>query len=291
MKCSYCKTVSITWLHSSNWVNDKMLNLIKFQNDHSSKAFGKVYLVGAGPGDPELLTLKAYRLLQTADVILYDALISDEILDLVGKKTHKIYVGKRANAHHLNQIEINQLLVLHAKNGKSVVRLKGGDPFIFGRGGEELQALQQHQIPFEVIPGITAASGCASYAGIPLTHRDHAQSVQLVTAHQKDNAKVDWKALAKGQQTLVFYMGLMKNKQISHSLISNGLNPLTPVAVIENGTRNNQRVFTATISQLCELVKSNKLQMPALIIVGEVVALSKQLAWFCPTQQTLTKIA
>lgn len=268
-----------------------MLNLIRSQKIKNNVPYGTVSLVGAGPGDPELLTLKAYRLLQSTDVILYDALISNEILDLVGKNTVKVYVGKRANSHSYDQAEINNLLVKYAKMGKSVVRLKGGDPFIFGRGGEELEALERHQIPFIVVPGITAASGCASYAGIPLTHRDHSQSVHLVTAHQKGESTVDWKALARDQQTLVFYMGLIKNKKISDSLISHGLNPLTPVAVIENGTRENQRVFTATISQLCDIVEKNNISTPALIIVGEVVSLSKQLAWFFPVTNDLTQIA
>lgn len=241
---------------------------------------GKVFLVGAGPGDPELLTLKAYHLLQSADVVLYDSLISDDILAMIGPKAKRIHVGKRAHCHIASQTQINDQLVEHAQKGLTVVRLKGGDPFIFGRGGEELQELVKHQILYEVVPGITAASGCASYAGIPLTHRDFAQSVRLVTAHRKEDEAIDWQSLAAEKQTLVFYMGLMRNKVISDSLIANGLNSKTPVAVIENGTRKEQRVFVGQIDRLSELVEKNEIQMPALILVGEVVSLSKQLAWF-----------
>lgn len=241
---------------------------------------GKVFLVGAGPGDPELLTIKAYKLLQSADVVLYDSLISDDILAMIGPKVKRIHVGKRAHCHIASQSQINSQLVEHAQKGLRVVRLKGGDPFIFGRGGEELQELAKYQIPYEVVPGITAASGCASYAGIPLTHRDFAQSVRLVTAHQKEDETIDWKSLAAEKQTLVFYMGLLRNKVISDSLVANGLSSKTPVAVIENGTRNDQRVFVGQIGRLTELVEKNEIQMPALILVGEVVSLSKQLAWF-----------
>ncbi len=252
-------------------------------NDNKLKAAGKVYLVGAGPGDPELLTLKAYKLLQNAEVVLYDSLISDDILQMIGVKAELIHVGKRANCHIASQSQINQKLVEHAQKGSMVVRLKGGDPFIFGRGGEELQVLSDNQINYEVVPGITAASGCSSYAGIPLTHRDFAQSVRLITAHQKQQETIDWHSLAAEKQTLVFYMGLLRNKVISDSLIKHGLNAKTPVAVIENGTRENQRVLTGRLDQLSELVEENDIQMPSLILVGEVVALSKQLAWFNTT--------
>jgi len=250
---------------------------------------GKVFLVGAGPGDPELLTLKAYKLLQSADVVFYDSLISDDILAMIGAKAKRIHVGKRAHRHIASQSQINNQLVEHAQKGLNVVRLKGGDPFIFGRGGEELQELAKHQIPYEVVPGITAASGCASYAGIPLTHRDFAQSVRLVTAHQKEGETIDWKSLAAEKQTLVFYMGLLRNKVISDSLVANGLNSTTPVAVIENGTRNDQRVLIGQIDRLTELVEENEIQMPALILVGEVVSLSKQLAWFKSNEETNIK--
>lgn len=243
-------------------------------------SYGKVYLVGAGPGDPELLTLKAFKLLQKADVVLYDSLISNDILEMIGSQAKLVHVGKRANCHLASQDQINQQLIEHAQQGLMVVRLKGGDPFIFGRGGEELQVLVANQISYEVVPGITAASGCASYAGIPLTHRDYAQSVRLITAHQKQQETIDWNSLAAEKQTLVFYMGLLRNKVISDSLIKHGLSAKTPVAIIENGTRENQRVFVGRIDQLSELVEEHNVLMPSLILVGEVVALSKQLSWF-----------
>jgi len=249
-------------------------------NNKSSKPFGKVFLVGAGPGDPELLTVKALKLLQKADVVLYDSLISDDILEMIRLDAMRVHVGKRANSHMTTQSEINRQLIKYARSGLIVVRLKGGDPLIFGRGGEELQALSEQKIPFEIVPGITAASGCASYAGIPLTHRDFSQSVRLVTAQQKASDQIDWVNLAIKKQTLVFYMGLLQNRTISESLIKNGLDSDTLVAIVENGTRENQRVITGRIVQLADLVEKNSIKMPALIIVGDVVGLSKQFAWY-----------
>jgi uroporphyrin-III C-methyltransferase / precorrin-2 dehydrogenase / sirohydrochlorin ferrochelatase len=244
------------------------------------KKNGEVFLVGAGPGDGELLTLKAYKLLQTADVVLYDALVSREILALIGKQAELIDVGKRANHHYVTQQQTNRLLVKYARLGKQVVRLKGGDPFIFGRGGEELQALKAHNIRFQVVPGITAASGCTSYAGIPLTHRDFTQSVRFVTAHQKEKDAVNWKSLAELKQTLVFYMGLMKNQSISNALIRHGVSSSMPVAIIENGTLSNQRVVTGNLEQMATLVELHQIKSPAIIVVGEVVSLASELAWF-----------
>jgi uroporphyrin-III C-methyltransferase len=241
---------------------------------------GKVFLVGAGPGDPELLTLKAFRLISSADIVFYDSLISDEILKMIPRNAERVHVGKRAKKHLASQDEINQLLVDYAIKGLRVVRLKGGDPFIFGRGGEELQELIKHNIQFEVVPGITAASGCASYAGIPLTHRDYSQSVVLVTAHQKDPASVNWQSMVADNQTLVFYMGILKNRVISSSLIAHGLDENTPVAVVERGTQINQRVVVGKLGQLSELVEGQSIEMPALIIVGKVVSLAEQLSWF-----------
>lgn len=241
---------------------------------------GEVFIVGAGPGDHELLTVKALRLLESADVVLYDALVSKEILSSASKKAELIHVGKRADRHYVTQEQTNRLLVKHAKLGKRVVRLKGGDPFIFGRGGEELQVLRAHNIRYQVVPGITAASGCASYAGIPLTHRDYSQVVKFVTAHHKDDRAVNWKSLAEPEQTLVFYMGLMKNTLISESLIRHGVKSEMPIAVIENGTRPEQRVVTGVLGQLADLVDAHRLKSPALIIVGEVAALADELAWF-----------
>ena len=247
----------------------------------SNKAIvGKVFLVGAGPGDPELLTLKAFRLISSADIVFYDSLISDEILKMIPRNAERVHVGKRAKKHLASQDEINQLLVDYAIKGLRVVRLKGGDPFIFGRGGEELQELIKHNIQFEVVPGITAASGCASYAGIPLTHRDYSQSVVLVTAHQKDSASVNWQSMVADNQTLVFYMGILKNRVISSSLIAHGLDENTPVAVVERGTQINQRVVVGKLGQLSELVEGQSIEMPALIIVGKVVSLAEQLSWF-----------
>ena len=242
---------------------------------------GKVYLVGAGPGDPNLLTIKALKLLQKADIVFYDALISDDILELIRRDAKLVAVGKRANRHSFSQQQINEELINAVEDNTTIVRLKGGDPFIFGRGGEELEALAKHGIKYEVVPGITAASGCASYAGIPLTHRDYSQSLHLVTAHEKsEKSSLDWNNLAKKNQTLVFYMGIFKNEVVSNQLIKNGLNPSTPVAVIENGTRPEQRIFTGLISQLSTIVENNNITPPAIILVGEVVRLQSKLSWF-----------
>ncbi len=249
------------------------------------KQRGIVYLVGAGPGDSDLLTVKALRLLQNADVVLFDALVSDEIMALINPQAEQVHVGKRASHHFVDQQQTNRLLVKYAKLGKQVVRLKGGDPFIFGRGGEELQVLKQNNIRFEVVPGITAASGCTAYAGIPLTHRDFAQSVRFITAHQKGDTGVDWSSMAKAGQTLVFYMGLMKNQSITKGLIENGLSRNVPVAVIENGTLKHQRVVVGQLKDLSELVSTHQIKSPALIVVGEVVALAEQLSWFNGVQQ------
>jgi len=246
-----------------------------------SQVKGKVYLVGAGPGDPELMTVKALKILQKADVVLYDSLISDEILSQIRRDAKLVHVGKRAKRHIMSQLQINQCLVDYAQSESIVVRLKGGDPFIFGRGGEELQVLARLGIPYEVVPGITAAAGCASYAGIPLTHRDHTQSIRFITGHQQSNGKeLDWYSLAKDKQTLVFYMGLTSHQVIIENLLKHGLSKNMPVAVIENGTLINQRVIIGELRELHQLIKQHKVKSPSLIIVGEVAALSKELAWF-----------
>lgn len=248
---------------------------------------GKVYLIGAGTGDPDLLTLKAYRLLKKADVVLYDALVSDEILSLLGKDTQCIAVGKRAGKHSAAQSEINQLLVTKAYTSKTVVRLKGGDPFIFGRGGEELEALVNANISFEVVPGITAASGAAAYAGIPLTHREHAQSVSFITGHCKLKSNpINWTLYADQSQTLVVYMGILNANIISDELIKAGRSPLTPVAIVANASNQKQTKFIGTLDKLAQLAQSPDLVMPALIIIGKVVALSSSLDWFSETQTT-----
>jgi len=250
-------------------------------NEDASLTKGEVYLVGGGPGDPELLTLRALRLMQQADVVLYDRLVSDGVMDLVRRDAERIYVGKRRSEHAMQQENINQLLVDLAKQGKRVLRLKGGDPFIFGRGGEEIELLAQNNIPFQVVPGITAASGCAAYAGIPLTHRDYAQSVRFVTGHLKDDSiNVQWPELANPTQTIVFYMGLVGLKDICESLIAHGREPATPVALIERGTTQQQRVLIADLATIAALVESQEVHAPTLFIVGDVVKLHENLKWF-----------
>ncbi|MCQ8849886.1 siroheme synthase CysG [Alteromonas stellipolaris] len=242
---------------------------------------GQVYLVGAGPGDPDLLTFRALRLMQKADVVVYDRLVSPQILELVRRDAEKIYVGKAKSNHSLPQDDINQLMVDEAKKGNRVVRLKGGDPFIFGRGGEEIQTLIQHGIEFQVVPGITAANGASSYAGIPLTHRDHAQSVVFATGHLKDGTiDLNWQSLAHKNQTIVFYMGLTGLPIICEKLIKNGLTPDTPIALIQSATTENQVVVTGTLSDITQNPATSALKPPTLIIVGTVVSLHKQLNWF-----------
>lgn len=248
---------------------------------------GEVYVIGAGPGDPELLTLKALQLMQQADVVVYDYLVSDEIMELVRRDAELICVGKRAGDHSVAQERTNEILVELAKEGKKVCRIKGGDPFIYGRGGEEVQVLAANQVRYQIVPGITAAAGCSAYAGIPLTHRDHAQAIQFVTGHcKKDGQELDWQSLAKPNQTLAIYMGVIKSPHIQAQLIEHGRASSTPVAIVENGTRKNQRVITGELGQLSELISEHDVQSPALLIIGEVAALHSQLTWFGQTQQT-----
>lgn len=242
---------------------------------------GSVSLVGAGPGDPDLLTFKALRLIQQADVVLHDRLVSDEVLNLSRRDADRIYVGKRRTDHAVPQGKINELILSLAQEGKNVVRLKGGDPFIFGRGGEELELLSETDIPFQIVPGVTAASGCATYAGIPLTHRDHAQSCVFVTGHLKDGTvNLDWQGLTVPHQTVVIYMGLVGLPIICSQLMKHGLPDSTPIALIERGTTKNQRVFTGTLACLPDALAKKEIHAPTLIVVGSVVSLHEKLAWF-----------
>ncbi|MFT5550221.1 MAG: uroporphyrin-III C-methyltransferase/precorrin-2 dehydrogenase/sirohydrochlorin ferrochelatase [Candidatus Azotimanducaceae bacterium] len=242
---------------------------------------GEVYLVGAGPGDPDLLTFKALRLMQKCDVVVYDRLVSEPIMALVRRDAEKIYAGKASSNHSISQENINQLLVRLAKQGKRVLRLKGGDPFVFGRGGEEIGELIGEGIEFQVVPGITAASGCSTYAGIPLTHRDHSQACIFVTGHRKENSEdLNWGMLSHANQTVVFYMGLDNVQRICDALKAHGRDENTPAALIEKGTTPEQRVLVGNLNTLPDLVKNNDIRAPTLIIVGEVVTLHSQLNWF-----------
>ncbi len=241
---------------------------------------GEVYLVGAGPGDPDLLTFKALRLMRQADIVLYDRLVSPAILDLVRSDAERVDVGKERANHTLPQQKINELLVTLAKQGKRVLRLKGGDPFIFGRGGEEIDRLSEESIPFQVVPGITAASGCSSYAGIPLTHRDYSQSVRFITGHLKDDTcNLPWADYVQEHQTLVFYMGLVGLQIICTQLIANGMSSEMPIALISKGTTKDQKVVVGTLRSMPELVKIEQVKAPTLIIIGEVVNLRQKLRW------------
>ncbi|MBT2142638.1 MULTISPECIES: siroheme synthase CysG [unclassified Rhodanobacter] len=242
---------------------------------------GSVVLVGAGPGDPGLLTLRALRVLNEADVILHDRLVSAGVLELARRDAERIEVGKQSGHHHTTQDGIHALLLQHARAGRRVVRLKGGDPFVFGRGGEELEFLRAHGIPYEVVPGITAAVACAAYAGVPLTHRDHAQSVRFVTAHCRASCDtLDWAALAQERQTLAVYMGVAELDVLQAQLVGHGRAPSTPFALVENGSRAEQRVVTGTLANLAERALAHGVRSPALLIVGEVAALAGSLAWF-----------
>jgi uroporphyrin-III C-methyltransferase/precorrin-2 dehydrogenase/sirohydrochlorin ferrochelatase len=263
---------------------DALLDAAAHGAEHRQQ--GEVYLVGAGPGDPDLLTFKALRLMQRADVVLYDRLVGEGILNLVRRDAERIYVGKLPQEHTVAQPEISRMLLRLAQDGKRVLRLKGGDPFIFGRGGEEIELLAEAGIPFQVVPGITAASGCAAYAGIPLTHRDHAQACVFVTAHSKDGQLgLDWNTLLQPRQTVAVYMGLAHLSELTRAFIEKGAAPSLPIALIDNGTRPNQRVLTGTLDTIAEKAAKAGVKGPAMLIIGSVVRLREKLDWYVAEEQ------
>ena len=266
----------------SGRINEAKDDIDKQLKQASQMELGEVYLVGAGPGDPDLLTFKALRLIQQADVVLYDRLVSKGVMELVRRDSELIYVGKKGGSQEsTRQIDINDQLVELAKSGKRVCRLKGGDPFIFGRGGEEIESLSEHGIPFQVVPGITAASGCSSYAGIPLTHRDYSQSCRFVTAHLKNGTtNLPWDEFVIDQQTIVFYMALSGANYICQKLMEHGMDKDMPIAIIEKGTMPEQKVYISSLTKLPDLLATEDIHAPTLMIVGEVVKLNEKLNWY-----------
>ena len=266
----------------SGRINEAKDDIEKQLNDSVEMELGEVYLVGAGPGDPDLLTFKALRLIQQADVVLYDRLVSKGVMDLVRRDSELIYVGKKGGSDKsTRQVDINNQLVELAKSGKRVCRLKGGDPFIFGRGGEEIESLSENGIPFQVVPGITAASGCSSYAGIPLTHRDYSQSCRFVTAHLKNGTtNLPWDEFIVDQQTIVFYMALSGANYICEKLMEHGMDKDMPIAIIEKGTMPEQKVYISSLIELPDLLEREDIHAPTLMIVGEVVKLNEKLNWY-----------
>ena len=274
------KTAAVIASSGKNALDNALDNA--FSESQSVKnVMGEVYIVGAGPGDPELLTFKALRLMQQADIVYYDALVSPQVLDLCRRDADKVFVGKKRSNHAVAQLGINELLVNSAKEGRRVVRLKGGDPFIFGRGGEEIESLRAHGVPYQVVPGITAANAAASYAGIPLTHRDHSQSVRFVTGFLKAGApNSNFKSFLNTDETVVFYMGLHSLARLTTGLIDAGRSSDTPIAIVSNASMPNQQVLTGTLANIVELQEKNQLPTPALLIMGDVVGLHHDLAWY-----------
>jgi uroporphyrin-III C-methyltransferase len=271
---------SVKRTNSSSLISNGALSTDNITSiNQTNVTLGEVFLVGAGPGDPDLLTIKALKVIQQTDVIVYDNLVSQEIRALFPTASELIYVGKRKGSHSYTQTDINLLLIEKSKQGLSVCRLKGGDAFVFGRGGEEMLLLKEQGIEVQIVPGITAAAGCSSYAGIPLTHRGLAQGCTFVTAHGEKELDIQWQCLAKLEHTLVFYMGLSKAKMIESELIAAGMDKEMPIAIIEKGCCPEQRVITGSIKQLASLVTKYQMKSPSLIMVGEVVSLSKQLQW------------
>lgn len=267
---------------NTNGANKALEDLLA-NTEQSKSEYGEVYVVGGGPGDPDLLTFKALRLMQQADVVLYDRLVSAEVLDMVRRDAELMYVGKQPTNHPVPQEEINQLLIRLAKEGKRVLRLKGGDPFLFGRGGEEIETLMEEGIPFQVVPAVTAAIGSSAYAGIPLTHRDYAQSCIFVTGHLKDGSvDLNWQALTQPQQTVVIYMGLNNLATICSKLIEHGMSKDKPIALIQKATTSEQRVLVGTLETLPAIVEQQNIKLSSIIIVGDVVKLHDKLAWFKP---------
>ena len=260
---------------------DTIASTLSDESEKELPAVGEVYIVGAGPGDPELLTFKALRLMQQADVVFYDALVSPQVLDLCRRDADKVFVGKKRSNHTVAQLGINELLVNHAKQGRRVVRLKGGDPFIFGRGGEEIESLRAHNVPYQVVPGITAANAAASYAGIPLTHRDHSQSVRFVTGFLKAGApNSNFKSFLNTDETVVFYMGLHSLARLTEGLVDAGRSSETPIAIVSNASMSNQQVLTGTLATIVAKQEQAQLPTPALLIMGDVVSLHHDLAWY-----------
>ncbi|MGM8891646.1 siroheme synthase CysG [Psychrobacter sp. 1Y1] len=261
--------------------SDMITATLSDESEKSLPAVGEVYIVGAGPGDPELLTFKALRLMQQADVVFYDALVSPQVLDLCRRDADKVFVGKKRSNHTVAQLGINELLVNHAKQGRRVVRLKGGDPFIFGRGGEEIESLRAHNVPYQVVPGITAANAAASYAGIPLTHRDHSQSVRFVTGFLKAGApNSNFENFLNTDETVVFYMGLHSLARLTEGLVDAGRSSKTPIAIVSNASMPNQQVLTGTLATIVAKQEQAQLPTPALLIMGDVVSLHHDLAWY-----------